>query len=88
MSGPQSLSAWQGPGSHIEMTVVAGVVPETFPAPTSVPVPVTAPAPDEPALPVTPPAPPPPVFGVSLLTAQSGASAGHAGAVPPETAQG
>jgi len=85
MSAPQSLSVWQGPGSHLEMMVVVGVVPETFPEPTSVPV--TAPAPGEPELPVTPPAPPVSVPGV-LVTAQSGASAGHAGAVPPETAHG
>src|SRR4051794_18309200 len=67
------------------MTVIEGVVPDTFPVPTSDPV--TAPAPDEPEVPEPPPTPSPPDFGV-LVTAQSGASAGHAGALPPETAHG
>lgn len=89
MSEPQSLSAWQGPGAHREMTVVGGVEPEVFPAP--VLPPETLPAPEAPVSPpAAPPVAPPPVpeGGLSVITAQSGASAGHAGAVPPDTAHG
>jgi hypothetical protein len=87
MSGPQSLSTWQGPGSHLEMTVVVGVVPEAFPAPAPKSVPIAPPPPDETELPLPPPGPPVSTPGV-LVTAQSGAPAGHAGAVPVETAHG